>query len=150
MSIRFFEEKDYKWIKKCVLSDKNMRLRLGIKGGPSEDNFKNDSWNAAFVIGDNFGFSYVSFYSYGLKACIRDLYIVKGKRRNGLGKKLLKHSIDYARECWGGNWIYALTIENKPMEKLLKKLNFKKIGTFKKWMYRNRKYYDQSCFKLEY
>lgn len=20
----------------------------------------------------------------------------------------------------------------------------------KKWMYRNRKYYDQSCFKLEY
>jgi ribosomal protein S18 acetylase RimI-like enzyme len=79
------------------------------------------------------GFNYIS-----------TLYVFPSFRRKGIGKRLLKFAVDYCSQTWPAIGVDIITIDNKPMEALIKKSGFKLLGTSKKHYYINSTFFNQT------
>ena len=89
----------------------------------------------------------VSFYASESSACIDGIFVLESYRHLGIATKLLTFAENYSKDIWPTNVFHALTIQNPPMETLFKKMGYKKMGTYKKCVYRNNKYLSQTMWR---
>lgn len=146
--IRFADnDRDEKLIHSILLNDSLGREKLNIRG--YDKLIENDRWCVTFIDeekGELKGFIKLSANTLDGCFCINDLFVSEKHRRKGIGKKLLLYAEKYGFETWPAKYVYAFTIQNKVMEGLLKKHEYKDHGTYKKFIYRNGKYLSQTLF----
>ena len=142
-------ERDDKFILKCI-ENETLQAPLNVYGTPDiSDVVKQDAWNiclTAVIHKKPVGFVRVRCEAKTARAYIVDIFVDPDCRRKGIGKMLIEQAELKAITSWNVGSIYALTIENEPMEKLLTAFGYKNRGTYEKFIYRLNKFYDQSLF----
>lgn len=131
-----------------LMDDRVGKAKLNYRGG-SPLTFVNDMWTMTFVDrqdGEYRAFVKVSANCQDHAIYLDDIYIVKKYRRTGLATRLIQYALSQAKDSWSYDYLYAYTIENKPMENLLRKMGFKNRGTYKKFIYRNGEFLSQTLF----
>ncbi len=120
--------------------------------GVEVDIFKNNKYKVSIVVlaDDKLaGFTILSSDDLVGFDYIDEIYILKEFRRNGIGTKLLEFAEDYCKKNWNGKGIDLYTLDNDPMELIVKKAGFKFSGYYKKKGFRHGKLYGQKrWFKL--
>lgn len=153
-TVRYATEEDQKYFRNILLNDKESRKCLGLSGGSEKAVIPiAEKWDISLVAceGNNIcGFVSTSFSTLALKSYIDELYVIEEHRKKGVGGILLKKSIEYAFEEWGGNGIRLLTVENTPMENLAQKNGFVNMGTYKGFNLRGNTYHDQTLWEKSY
>ncbi len=146
--IRFADkEKDEKIIHAMLLADPIGREKLNIRGYDVLIN--NDRWGVTFVEEDKGqirGFIKLTANSMDCLFYISELYVFEKYRHQGVGSTLLCYGEIYGFETWPSHQVTAMTIENKPMERLLQKSGYKRHGIYHDLIYRNGKYLSQAFF----
>lgn len=153
VTFRFAQPEDSTIFHNLLLADKTKVMRqLGITG-INQDLFTHSDYKATFAAmvdativgfakasgGDVNGFNYISIF-----------YISSKYRKKGIGKELMQFVESYAKQNWNANGINLYTIDNPPMEGLVRKMGFKLSGTFKKDYCINGKYYNTSRWYKPY
>lgn len=88
----------------------------------------------------------ISTYTGNYEVRIMMLFVVEKFRRKGIGSQLLDMAEKYIYETWPCGIITMLVIENNPMESFLIKHGYEKAGTYRKFIFRGNKFFDQSLF----
>lgn len=146
MKIRYLTKKDAEEFRDILLHDEWGSRVLAHSGGSLLE-FEHGRWNVIFVIeeGDNLlGFGQLDFLSIPSEARIGATYIKTQHRKQGYGSELISFLEKYAKQNWPVRMITAFTIENPPMESFLKKHGYEKLGVFKKYIYYNGKYHNET------
>lgn len=151
--IRYMNSEDKVWIMDALLNDLEGRYFLNIFGNTEAEIKLKATWEVGLVClykEKPVGFIYLKTYNISFLNYIDGLYVIKKYRRRGIGKFLLGAGLDYVKDNWTARGVYVLTIENKPMERLVESMGFSLMGTYKKYVYRNGVARDQSLYLLEY
>jgi len=146
--IRLARKEDGELLQDILAKDILGKQKLNARGGIGNV-VENDKWNASFIDCEEDevrGFIKISANSTDGSIYLNDMYVSSNFRRMGVATNLIKHALSYALDSWPANHYYAYTIENKPMEKLLKKFGFKNSGTYHHFIYRNRRFLSQTLF----
>lgn len=141
-SIKLATSKDLDFFKDYIVRDKDAYRVLGMTGIPDYSQ-ENNRWNICFFI-PKVGFIRAYYNSDPSNVYICGLYVMKSHRRMGVGKKLIEAVIEFAKMSWSYYYIYALTLENPPMENLLKSLKFYDAGTYGMSHRKNGKWISQT------
>lgn len=149
LKFRFASGSDVEVFHNSLLEEKNKIMRqLGITG-MDWDHFAANNFKATFVAqlekehtivgfakvigGDSCGFNYIGTF-----------YVRPKFRKKGIGTQLFKFVEDYAKNNFNAEGINLHTIDNPPMEALVKKMGFKLSGVYKKDFCINGKFYNTS------
>lgn len=148
LTFRFAQSDENKVFHDLLLKDKTKITRqLGITGMDTEHFFPND-YKATFVAqtedhtmvgfakvigGGVSGFNYIATF-----------YIRAKYRRKGVGMQLFEFVEKYARNNWNAAGVNLYTIDNPPMNALVKKMGFSLSGVMKKDLCINGKFYNTS------
>lgn len=137
------------WLTGVIEDDESIRKYFNYAGMSTLDRMtKQDEFNLCFVAliaGKPAGL--IHFASYGDGRCYIAHLFATIKRQN-IGSQLLTEAIRRAHQDWYFTQIYALTIENEPMDAFLSKHGFKCHGTYKGFTYTGGKFRDQSYWYL--
>lgn len=146
-TFRFATSEDAKYFYNLLLTEKNKVHRQLAAFGIDNNEFDGTSYKVAIAVmvkgervgfarllgGDISGFNYIGLF-----------YIVPAFRRKGIGTQLFNFIENYLINNWNAVGEDLYTIENPPMEKLVKKMGFVLSGVYKKKYSINGKYYSQS------
>lgn len=160
VNIRYATKDDRAWTKKVLQEDVDARLRLNMRGSREGSVFNlNDTWSASFIaevekVGNKgriepVGFTTVSNHPLQHANSIDYVYVVEDYRKNGIATKLLDYAEKYTCQNWPARGVRILTIENRRMDKLLKKRGYKLMGRIKEWYVFDKKLYGQKCYFKE-
>lgn len=146
VKFRFAKEGDSSYFYNSVLAEKNkIHRQVGIFGIDDQEFFGN-SYKATFVAeigGDSVGFVKASGGDLTGFNYIGIFYVLPKFRRQGLGTELFKFIEKYLLNNWNAVGIDLYTIDNEPMDKLVKKTGYSLSGIYKKKYIVNGKSYDQ-------
>jgi len=144
--IRFATKEDNVYFSNELLNDPDARFHLG-SFGYEDDEFELSSYKATFILEDSYErkIGYVSIKAGTLTgfAYIGGFYILPFFRRRGHARRLLRFAENYIRSTWIGGGIDLFTIENEPMDRLLKSEQFFLSSDDKYKNFLNGKYYGE-------
>lgn len=151
LTFRYILPEDVMFIQNSLLNDPKAKVYLGMHGFDSEnlESRHHKICLVALADGKVAGFVVVAARDYTEFNYIGELYVIKEYRRQGIGTALVKEAQKYAYINWLAKGIDVLTYENDPMERILKKDEFKFSGHYKKRKFHNGKFYGQNrWFKI--
>jgi len=148
LTFRFASSDDNIIFHNLLLNDKNKTMRqLGISG-MDLDHFSPSDYKATFVamLEDNTMVAFAKVTGGGIAGFnyVATFYVRSKFRRQGVGTKLLEFVENYAKNTWQAAGINLYTIDNPPMDALVKKMDFKLSGILKRDYCINGKFYNTS------
>jgi len=147
ITFRFARPEDTQYFYNLMLAEKKkVPKQLGLYGF-DRDIFSMDNYKGVFVALRNeeavaygrvisttvSGFNYIALF-----------YVIPKYRRQGIGSKLFNFLEEYAFTNWNAKGVEIITIDNPIMDKLVKKRGFSLSGIYKKNLFVNGKWYNQS------
>lgn len=151
MKIQFATKEDSAVFAAVLLHDKDASFRLDSVG--NDFDLKKGYWEASFVAVDD-DKNLLGLVSVEMRCSlgtirINKLYVMQEYRKQGVASELLQFAEEFGQTNWYARAFDAITIENKIMHQLLKKHNYKKMGTYKNFVYRGGKFYNQTYWQKQ-
>lgn len=150
MKLVIARESHINWINNQIETDPNINTYVGLDFN-EKFKIKNDDWYLSLIVQE--GEQNVAFIEYYFDSKVNRIelnkfWIDKSHRGKGKSKEIINKSYEMIINKWWFASVYALTVDNERMDKILLSLGWERIGYIKNWRFHNGKFRDYKFFKI--